>query len=76
MTGPEHYRESERLLASTQGSDGEVASDDATLAISTTLAAAQVHATLALAAATALPTIIAYRGDQRGELYEWAEATS
>jgi len=47
MTGPEHYRASERLLVSTQGSDGDVA-------ISTTLAAAQVHATLALVAIAAI----------------------
>ena len=50
MTGPEHYREAELLLAeadnfSENGGDmGQM------------LAAAQVHALLALAAATALPT--------------------
>ena len=42
MTGPEHYREAERLLA-ISSSDNPV-----------TAAEAQVHATLALAAATAL----------------------
>lgn len=47
MTGPEHYREAERLvrLATRQPE----ASDAPVLAV-----AAQVHATLALAAATAL----------------------
>lgn len=51
MTGPEHYREAEVLLA-----DQAVHPDK--------IAAAQVHATLALAAATAFP----YGG-------EWAEVT-
>jgi len=54
MTGPEHYREAERLLAeliSINPGGGEMhrASEVA-------LAAAQVHATLALSAATALST--------------------
>ena len=44
MTGPEHYREAERLLR-----HAETPHADAAL----TLADAQVHATLALAAATA-----------------------
>ncbi|MDX3019917.1 hypothetical protein [Streptomyces acidiscabies] len=53
MTGPEHYREAERLLAAasastetTYGGNNPEADRD--------IAAAQVHATLALAAATAL----------------------
>ena len=45
MTGPEHYREAERLVAQVD----EGAADWEPLA-----ASAQVHATLALAAATAL----------------------
>ena len=45
MTGPEHYREAERLVNLAQNS--EVFQQSAT-------ALAQVHATLALAAATAL----------------------
>ncbi|MEV5619462.1 MULTISPECIES: hypothetical protein [unclassified Streptomyces] len=44
MTGPEHYREAERLLALADYHDDPAR-----------CAAAQVHATLALAAATALP---------------------
>ena len=47
MTGPEHYREAERLVNLAQNS--EVFQQSAT-------ALAQVHATLALAAATALGT--------------------
>lgn len=45
VTGPEHYREAERLLAQ----EYETWEERAAIA-----AAAQVHATLALAAATAL----------------------
>lgn len=47
MTGPEHYREAEALL--TSASRNFLRGDDT----SSALAAAQVHATLALAAATA-----------------------
>lgn len=47
MTGPEHYHEAERLI--------EWAFHDESPDPSQTLATAQVHATLALAAATALP---------------------
>ena len=49
MTGPEHYREAERLIRLADRI-AEVDGDD-----SRTLAGAQVHATLALAAATAFP---------------------
>jgi hypothetical protein len=50
MTGPEHYSEAERLL--TEAAAIEVSDDDpASLPY---VARAQVHATLALAAATAL----------------------
>lgn len=48
MTGPEHYREAERLLAVCAGLQRGSELDTACTA------AAQVHATLALAAATAL----------------------
>ena len=50
MTGPEHYREAEQLLASGLFHRDEGRPEPAAAA----LAAAQVHATLALAAATAL----------------------
>jgi hypothetical protein len=49
MTGPEHYREAERLLAA---GEYDESGDEALHARD--VAAAQVHATLALAAATAL----------------------
>lgn len=50
MTGPEHYRQAERLLAeaAVEGAEGIY------FVRPENLAAAQAHATLALAAATAL----------------------
>jgi hypothetical protein len=53
MTGPEHYAEAERLLAvADRHTRGVTYDEEWTL----TLTAAQVHATLALAAATAVDT--------------------
>jgi hypothetical protein len=49
MTGPEHYREAERLIAEATHWDRVPGTDPAHLT-----ASAQVHATLAAAAATAL----------------------
>jgi hypothetical protein len=52
MTGPEHYREAERLLDLATNNDGDFSmTGEFTAAL---VAGAQVHATLALAAATAL----------------------
>jgi hypothetical protein len=48
MTGPEHYLTAERLLSAARGPQGKADEEWATLL------AAQVHATLALAAAAAL----------------------
>ena len=53
MTGPDHYAEAERLLAlAGRHSKGATYGQEWTL----TLAAAQIHATLAVAAATAVGT--------------------
>ena len=53
MTGPEHYAEAERLLAlADRHAKGVTYEQEWTL----TLTAAQVHATLAVAAATAVGT--------------------
>lgn len=61
MSGPEHYKEAERLL-----SPGEYDEAEDRDLFMRDVALAQVHATLALAAATALP----------GELHtEWLAAT-
>jgi len=46
VTGPAHYREAERLLAASQGASSDTGRE--------LVWAAQVHATLALTAATAL----------------------
>ncbi len=66
MTGPEHYAEAERLLGlAGRHSSGATYGPEWTL----TLTAAQVHATLALAAATAVGTA---GPDGR----EWADAAA
>jgi len=62
MNGPDHYRVAEKLLDSARelanekstGTQGE--SNEAMSTINTAIAIAQVHATLALAAATTAPT--------------------
>jgi hypothetical protein len=50
MTGPEHYREAARLLGYL---DGAGSTDDTDAESMVVIGTAQVHATLALAAATA-----------------------
>ena len=75
MTGPEHYREAERLLQpiAVDGPPGAwVVEPSGTAAI----AMAQVHATLALAAATAYPAVKDYFGDEATDSREWTAATS
>lgn len=52
MTGPEHYREAERLISLEPLQRTESGELDAP-AVAALMAEAQVHATLALAAATA-----------------------
>lgn len=71
MTGPEHYREAERHLsaASFTNKPGGSAVDPAAAAHH--LAMAQVHATLALAAATAIP---ATRTQLLAEMKAWSAA--
>lgn len=58
MTGPEHYREAEALLDEVPGPNDDFTRDER-------IAMAQVHATLALAAATT-------RQETLGD--EWREA--
>lgn len=67
MTGPEHYREAERLISEMPA--GLPHEDIAMLHH-----AAQVHATLANAAAAALPTVTRYMGDSP-LITEWGQAT-
>jgi hypothetical protein len=89
MSGPEHYREAERLLLSCQliGADDHDAAtypaiEDGVDSDSNGLRAAQVHATLALAAASAMETVSQFMGlvrpDSMGDdqvITEWAKAT-
>lgn len=61
MTGPEHYREAERLLdsigpAMTRGERIGASGNTVAAALNSIIARAQVHATLALTAATAAST--------------------
>ncbi len=65
MNGPQHYREAERLLAIPGLGAGDDPRDP------TIVACAQVHATLALAAAQAGSTL----GLHGVPSAEWAEAT-
>lgn len=67
MNGTEHYQEAERLLeyATTPPDERDFTARSAEL-----IAAAQVHATLALAAATALRTTDKYIGDSQ-EITDW-----
>ncbi|WP_375483249.1 hypothetical protein [uncultured Jatrophihabitans sp.] len=53
MNGPDHFEMAERLLASVTSAD-EVLIDDEHRIVANAIAAAQVHATLALATATAV----------------------
>jgi hypothetical protein len=69
MTGPEHYREAERLLKVVSEHHGVVQGMDRVLA------AAQVHATLAHAAATALAEGGA-GGMHIRDVEDWHEAAS
>jgi hypothetical protein len=68
MTGPEHYREAERLLTAAAGAPTSLAGKSGPEAIRQTIkglhAAAQAHATLALAAVTAAEQATAYDGDE------------
>lgn len=76
-TGPEHYREAERLLEEF-GQEVEVPVEDRAFMIaylSAGMARAQVHATLALAAATALGHLLE-GGPLGADRYAWICAAS
>jgi hypothetical protein len=75
VTGPEHYREAERLLAgrpkSAEDRAAGIDGDDPWPPNHMDLKAAHVHATLALAAATALGSFDrALSGKQRAAWHE------
>jgi hypothetical protein len=67
MNGPDHYREAERLLTEQIFRDRPGSTTERSF--EETVAAAQVHATLALAAATALAA-----SDTEGQA--WAEVAA
>ena len=69
MTGPEHYREAEQMLTDGPGCQCE---HSCCVHHQTLIAEAQVHATLALAAATALAQSIAGL-TPLAEFREWAD---
>lgn len=72
MNGPEHYREAERLIAAGETVADEIRATKNNEGRRDALgkhamgiwAQAQVHATLALAAATAYPAVVDYTGDE------------
>lgn len=68
MTGPEHYTHAEQLLD--MAGDDEPGSDVERYRV----AAAQVHATLALAAATADQAVMRWIGDEARTDREWTKA--
>ena len=75
MRGPEHYREAERLAiqAESWGWRATLSTDERIVARAGDLVAAQVHATLALAAATALSAGTSYHAVQ-ADMTEWRHA--
>jgi hypothetical protein len=72
MTGPEHYREAERLLSVLAGNDRGKFPGEASME-----AEAQIHATLALAAAAALAAVtpLTPRETYPAEVRAWRDAT-
>lgn len=63
VTGPEHYREAERLINGIKANPDPISVTEA-LTDHNTVLAASVHATLALAAATAAHQANIYDGDE------------
>lgn len=70
MNGPAHYREAERLIEI--ANRDELGSPEERYRV----AAAQVHATLALAAATAWPAVSDWLGDENRSGSDWTQVTS
>ena len=75
MTGPEHYRQAERLLdLAHKHTDTGDARDEELATLFT--ARATAHATLALAAATAEDAVQRYLGNEAGTDRAWTQAVS
>ena len=76
MSGPEHYLEAERLLQQMSWKAGN-GQTHYTEESGPDLAAAQVHATLALAAATAYPAVRDHWvANDSGTPRDWAQVAS
>jgi hypothetical protein len=69
LTGAGHYGEAERLLGEARARRGTLKPYQ----LQVIIAEAQVHATLALTAATALPTTVKFVGDSQ-EITDWSRA--
>jgi hypothetical protein len=77
MTGPEHYRRAENILDDLRRSECRMSDRPSKDAVNRWLAEAQVHATLALAAATALTGPLATEYASCDANYQaWAEVAS
>ena len=74
-TGPEHYREAERLMSMCVGSDGNPPPFGEP-ALDAYMQLAQTHATLALAAATALMTATGDSAPAEQDSEEWRRVAS
>ncbi|MBA2696959.1 MAG: hypothetical protein H0U62_14235 [Actinobacteria bacterium] len=74
MSGTQHYREAERLLVEVDKTPDQWG--EAAEYCRQQLTAAQVHATLALAAATAYPAVRDYWGNETDTSREWAGVAS
>lgn len=75
MTGPQHYRAAEHYVQHSK--DHTDTGNEADRHIAALAAAqAQVHATLALAAAAADPAVWRYLGDESITPREWTQAVS
>ena len=73
MSGPQHYRESEQLLGTARRITDDTARD--TILRADLIACAQVHAMLALAAATAYQAEKDYCGGE-ADSRSWVQVTS
>lgn len=71
MKGPDHYREAERLLSTAPNILGITQGEHAAI-----IAVAQVHATLALTAATVMPFVLNETYQDVEGVEDWARATA
>ncbi|MEU0465073.1 hypothetical protein ABZ215_13805 [Amycolatopsis sp. NPDC006131] len=69
MTGPEHYREAEEAVRCAQRAGADRPEEERIH-----LAYAQVHATLALAAAAAMPSVLDESNEDIDGVADWARA--